>query len=192
MKTTSIDQELEGLKTVLHALEPLAEQQQKFVLKTVIERLGLDVPTIGGLGKEHRGGGGSAAGGGGAAASGSLSADGQTPNQLLKVKQPRTDVQRIACLAYYLTHTRGQPQFKTEDLINLNSEARGTRISNPWMSVSNATNQNKFLAPFGEGKKQITTLGEEVVEALPNQDAVKEVLKTHRKPRKRASKKTAK
>src|SRR5689334_19404588 len=39
-----------------------------------------------------------------------------SPKQFLMEKQPRTDVERIACLAYYLTHYRDIPHFKTLDL----------------------------------------------------------------------------
>src|SRR5947209_8545864 len=35
-----------------------------------------------------------------------------SPKEFLLQKQPRTDVERIACLAYYLTHYRDQPHFK--------------------------------------------------------------------------------
>lgn len=185
MKTSSIDQELESLKAVLHAVEPLDEKQQCFILKTVVDRLGIVIPA-GAVQPSHqlRCGGGAPGNAGSTLSSENASLDGQTPNQFLKAKSPKTDVQRVTCLAYYLTHARGQPHFRTEDFTKINNEARGTHISNPSMSVNNATSQNKYLAPVGEGKKQITTLGEEVVEALPDQDAVREVLGRHRKPRK--------
>jgi len=46
-----------------------------------------------------------------------------SPKDFLLEKQPRTDVERIACLAYYLTHYRATPHFKTIDLSILNTEA---------------------------------------------------------------------
>ena len=52
MKPASLDQELEALKAILHALEPLDETQRRFVLKTVAERLGargVSLPTHIGL-----------------------------------------------------------------------------------------------------------------------------------------------
>jgi len=57
------------------------------------------------------------------------------------------------------------------------------------MAVANATKQNKFLGAVGQAKKQITALGEDVVAALPNEEAVKAVLANHRKPRKKRAKK---
>jgi hypothetical protein len=45
-----------------------------------------------------------------------------SPKEFLLSKQPRTDVERIACLAFYLTHFRDIPYFKTLDLAKLNTE----------------------------------------------------------------------
>jgi hypothetical protein len=45
------------------------------------------------------------------------------PKEFLLEKQPSTDVERIACLAYYLTHYRETLKFKTLDLAKLNTEA---------------------------------------------------------------------
>jgi len=39
-----------------------------------------------------------------------------TPKEFLRDKMPVTDVERITCLAYYLTHYRDTPHFKTLDL----------------------------------------------------------------------------
>src|SRR4051812_47013393 len=36
-----------------------------------------------------------------------------TPKEFLLEKDPKTDGERLACLAYYLTHYRDQPYFKT-------------------------------------------------------------------------------
>ena len=192
MKTASLDQELEALKAILHALEPLDETQRRFVLKTVAERMGISgaLPATSGINQERQAGGMPASGGATAVASDiSGSFDGQTPKQFLKAKLPKTDVQRVACLAFYLTHARNQSQFDTEAITKLNTEALGTRLSNPSGAVNNAMNQNRFLAPVGKGNKQITGLGEDVVNALPDQEAVKAVLANNRKPRKKTVKK---
>ena len=188
MKASTFDQELSSLKTILQALEPLDETQRKFVLKTVAERMGVSVPSS--VAQERTLSGMQGGAGVGSSSSGGGVQEGQTPKQFLKMKMPKTDVQRIACLAYYLTHGREQPNFKTEDLTKLNTEAGGTPLSNPSMAVGNATKQNKFLGAVGEGKKQITALGEDVVIALPDEEAVKAVLSNHRKPRKKKPKKS--
>ena len=49
-----------------------------------------------------------------------------SPKEFLFQKQPKTDVERVACLAYYLTHYRGTPHFKTVDISKLNTEAAGS------------------------------------------------------------------
>lgn len=192
MKLASLDKELESLKAMLHSLEPLDETQRRFVLKTVAERMGVSIPTGG---QERTGGtsvGSSKASppvGTDAPTEGGVVLDSQTPKQFLKAKLPKTDVQRIACLGYYLTSARSQKHFKTLDLTKLNTEAGGTPFSNASLAVGNATSVSKFLGAVGQGKKQITALGEDVVEALPDQEAVKAVLATHRKPRKKRTKK---
>lgn len=99
-----------------------------------------------------------------------------TPKFFLKNKHPITDVQRIACLAYNLTHHRQTAHFKTQDLTALNTEAAGGKIGNAAQAVKNATNQNHFLSPAGKGRKQITAVGEDMVNALSNQENVKAVL----------------
>jgi|ERR1017187_3190195 hypothetical protein len=182
MKTASFDKELDAAKTILHALETFDEAQQRFVIKTVTDRLGLSIAT-----NPPQGGATPASQTGAAPSSGSL--DGQTAKQFLKAKLPKTDVQRIACLAYYQTNGKKQPHFKTEDLTNLNTEAGGIRLSNASQAVSNAQHQNGFITSAGSGKCQITTIGEDLVDALPDQAAVKIVLAKHRKPRKKHTKK---
>lgn len=59
----------------------------------------------------------------------------------------------------------------------------------------NATSGSGFLAPAGGGKKQITSLGEEVVGVLPDQERVKAVIaeaKTSRRKKRSTKKKNKK
>jgi hypothetical protein len=95
-----------------------------------------------------------------------------TPKQFLALKAPRSDVDRIAVLAYYLTHAREMPHFATKDLNELNTEAAGPRFSNPSYAASNATKKSGLLAPAPGGMKQITARGEALVDALPDRQAV--------------------
>ena len=53
-----------------------------------------------------------------------------SPKEFLFQKQPKTDIERIACLAFYLTHFRDTPHFKTLDLAKLNTEAAQIKFSN--------------------------------------------------------------
>lgn len=189
------NQELQALAAVLDALGPLDEKARTFVLRTAIERLELSI-SVGNAGKGERiaravrddedtdrNGGGSAR-------------DGETPSakDFLKDKKPASDVQHIAVLAYYLTHYGDKDEFNTQDLMALNTTARGRRITNPTRAVDNATRSGGILIP-GTGSsrmKRLSTHGEEVVDALPDQDAVKALLKTAKTPARRRTAKKGK
>src|SRR6185312_5000043 len=93
-----------------------------------------------------------------------------TPKEFLHEKQPKTDVERIACLAYYLTHFRNTPYFKTLDLSKLNTEAAQIKFSNANYAANNATNSG-YLAAGPKGQRQISAAGEQFVVALPDRDA---------------------
>jgi hypothetical protein len=93
-----------------------------------------------------------------------------SPKQFLLEKRPNTDIERVACLAYYLTHSRGQAQFKTEDIGRLNIEAAQVRFSNPAQAVKNALRKG-FLAEVSRGEKQLSAIGEQYVNALPDREA---------------------
>jgi hypothetical protein len=106
-----------------------------------------------------------------------------TPKEFLLEKQPRTDVERIACLAYYLTHYRGMPHFKTTDLSVLNTEAAQPRFANAANSANNAVKQG-YLVASTKGQRQLSANGERFIRALPDRDAAKTALGSiRRKPR---------
>ena len=73
-----------------------------------------------------------------------------SPKDFLFQKQPTTDIERIACLAYYLTHYRNTPHFKAVDISTLNTEAAQRKFANASSSVNNAT-QAGYLAPVSGG-----------------------------------------
>jgi hypothetical protein len=98
--------------------------------------------------------------------------------QFMGQKQPKSDVERVACLAFYLTHYKQTPQFKTVELTHLNAEAAQPRLSNASFTARNAVSQ-QYLAPAGGGRKQITLRGEALVKALPNRSDVQDALKQH-------------
>jgi hypothetical protein len=83
--------------------------------------------------------------------------------------------QQIACLAYYLTHTSGTPHFKTKELTKANTAAALSKLTNPSARVNEATIQYGYLSQAGKGAKQITVFGEQLVEALPNYERVKQL-----------------
>jgi hypothetical protein len=112
---------------------------------------------------------------------------GTTPKQFIAQKRPENNYERVACLAYYLTHSRNTPHFKTTDITKLNTEAAG-HISNPSLAVMHATATYHYLSAAGGGKKQLTSLGEAVVEALPDRATVKAAIAEHKPKRRRGRK----
>lgn len=110
-----------------------------------------------------------------------------TPRTFMSQKKPNSLVERIACLAYYLSSYRDTPHFRTSDLVSLNTEAAAPKFGNPSRDSDNADRQNGYLVTAGKGLKQITPRGEAVVQALPDRDAVSLALRENpyraRKPR---------
>jgi hypothetical protein len=107
-----------------------------------------------------------------------------SPKEFLRQKQPRTDVERVACLAYYLTHYRDTPHFKTLDISQLNTDAAQIKFANAANSVNNASTYG-YLAATTKGNKQLTAAGEAFVEALPDRDAAREAMANSRPRRRR-------
>lgn len=117
-----------------------------------------------------------------------------SPKDFIMEKQPRTDVERVACLAYYLTHYRNTPHFRTLDISKMNTDAAQPKFSNAAKAVDNAT-QSGYLVPATKGTKQLSAPGEQFVQALPDRDAAKEVMtktKQRRRTRKQIPKKRPK
>lgn len=105
-----------------------------------------------------------------------------SPKEFLVEKNPQTLVERVACLAFYLTHYRDTKHFKTFDISKLNTEAAQAKFSNTAQSVNDATKAG-FLAAATRGNKQIGALGERYVQALPDREEARGVGK-RMKPRK--------
>ena len=107
-----------------------------------------------------------------------------SPKDFLFQKQPDSDAERVACLAYYLARFRDTPHFKTVDISKLNTEAAQIKFSNSSNAVWNAT-RNGLLAAASKGMKQLSAYGERYVDALPDRAAAKEVkeVTSSRRPR---------
>jgi len=99
-----------------------------------------------------------------------------SPKHFLLEKDPKTDTEKIACLAYYLTHYRDTPHFKTMDLSLLNTEAAQRKLSNTAYTSNNAVRDGFFTQAPGKGRRQLSALGERYVEALPDREASKVIL----------------
>jgi hypothetical protein len=99
--------------------------------------------------------------------------------QFILQTEPRTDVERVACLAFYLTHYADTPHFKTLDLSRLNTEAAQPKFSNAAVSVENATKMG-YLVPAIKGHKQLSAAGERFVQALPDRELAKAAMNSIR------------
>jgi len=173
-----------AIQTALEALEPLDITQREFALSMILKGLGMSAST-----------GSKAQNGSEDKGNNSLSTNVKkmTAKEFLKNKKPHTDLERLICLAYYLTHVRDTPHFKTEDITALNTESASAKFSNASATARNAVSHSGFLSQAGGGKKQLTVLGEDAVTALPDRDALAKVLaeapKRHR-PRGKTKPKT--
>lgn len=115
---------------------------------------------------------------------------GVSPKEFIIDKKPRTDVERVACLAFYLAHYRETQQFKTTDITQLNAEAAQPRFGNPAQTIKNAM-RGGLIVQATKGMRQLSALGERFVMALPDREAAGALLQDlRRKPRKKRNRKT--
>ena len=175
----------EATQVVFNALLELSDNARQRVLQSVMTQFGLSgggIPRQSSL-KEY-----SMARPSTESITGDFSADRtMSPKSFMLEKSPRSDVERVACLAYYLTHYRDTPHFKTVEISKLNTEAAQQKLSNPSYSVSNAAKMG-YLVPSVKGQKQLSAAGELFVEALPDRDKAKEAM-IQARPRKSTRKK---
>jgi len=103
-------------------------------------------------------------------------------------KNPATEAERLACLAYYLTHYMETPHFKTVDLTRLNTEAAQRTFSNPAVASSTAIRDGYFVSASKAGYKQLSAMGERFVHALPDREEAQQIKQrmTSRRSRKKA------
>lgn len=176
------------LSKVIAELRGLSPEEKRTLLETVATFFGLNSPThrTGQIKTVESASSASNLPGGGFSEARDIS-----PKEFIVQKEPRTDVERVACLAFYLTHYRNTPHFKTIDISKLNTEAAQSKMSNAHVAVNNAT-LTGYLVPAIKGTKQISAPGEAFVQALPDHEAAKLAMSRFRprkKPRKPAKKK---
>ena len=171
--------EFEALQTVIGALQPLSIEAQHRILASATTFLQAPAQEAVGLRANRE-----------------LSTVGATrrvppaysdnavmsPKEFLIEKQPRTDVERIACLAYYLTHYEDTPSFKTLDLSKLNTRAAQPKFTNAAQVAKNAVTSG-YLVPSSRGHRQLGAAGEQFVRALPDRHAARTAMAAARPKR---------
>ncbi|HEV2416655.1 MAG TPA: hypothetical protein VGX94_02525 [Terriglobia bacterium] len=165
------------LNEILAAFRKLQPEVQERMLNTVATFLGIGHLSANPLTLPHQGGPR-------ASLETTFSEDRSiSPKQFMLEKQPKTDVERVACLAYYLTHYRETPHFKTLDISKLNTEAAQLKFSNAAVAMDNAT-KTSYLVPASKGTKQLSAIGEQFVLALPDRDKARSIMASARPRRK--------
>ena len=114
-----------------------------------------------------------------------------SPKEFIKHKDPQTDIERVACLAYYITHYRDSRYFKTIDISTLNTEAAQRKFTNTTVAVKNAYARGYLASAQQKNHRQISAIGEQYVEALPDRQSAKAVMENARLGRARKKRKGA-
>ncbi len=177
------DAEVRAMEISYNALSQLEPDAQKRVLNWLVDKLELP-KTILAVGPDNQVAAPQPPPG---TTAGFPSGTTSTPKQFMAQKKPKTDAERITSLAYFLTHGRKTPQFKTKNLTDLNREAAGLPFSNSAVAVNNAA-LSGYLAAAGGGAKQITSRGEALVDALPDRDRVKAAMEENPTRKRKPSK----
>jgi hypothetical protein len=183
----SPETEFEALQTVIAALQPLTPEARRRIFESAGTFLEIASPraahrdqavtTSPGVTRPHQP---------------DFSEDrAMGPKEFLLEKQPRTDVERVACLAYYLTHYRDMPHFKTLDLSKLNTEGAQPKFTNASNATNNAVKRG-YLVSATKGQRQLSAAGEQFVQSLPDRDAARAAMANMRPRRQRRGKSTKK
>jgi hypothetical protein len=175
-ETSGRDYEIEDLVTVLKVFDGLTPDGQRKLINMVATHIGVaNVFSVG----TSRGDAISSTRPGPTHASplGSFSEDrAMSAKEFIIQKQPRTEVERVACLGYYLTHYQDQPHFKSLDLSKINTEAAQPKMLNPARTTDHAVKNGLLVPAPVKGYKQLSAAAEKFIEALPDRDAAKAAL----------------
>ena len=94
----------------------------------------------------------------------------------MHTKSPDSGIEDVTSLGYYLTHFRSKPNFKTSEITKLNTEAARASISNTSVFIRDAVAKGYLAKTAKSTEKQLSTLGEMIVEALPDRDQISKIL----------------
>jgi hypothetical protein len=188
MSSKSIDP-AEALKSVIAAIRDLEPTMRNWVLQSAANMWQITVnPAMGATGATGNPVINSIAGNPSPDVATALAA--KDVRAFIRLKKPDTDIERVACLGYFIVKTTGAAGFSAKEVKQAHVDSGGSAMNFP-RALDNATRRSKYLSNRGPREKQLTTLGEDVVEALPNREAVANL--KHKPARKRkAAKRTAK
>ncbi len=107
----------------------------------------------------------------------------------LKKKDPKNKYQQVAVLAYFLKKNSGTDEVNKEIIESANTQAGGRTIDDITATLNDAKLKYGFFGAGSGGKKILLAYGEDIVEALPDKEKVKELMKKNSGKSKRRSKK---
>ena len=156
----SMQQELEAISAIHSLLTPLAPEQRERVFSYLLQSLGIST-----LAKTP--------------ANATLPASALGPGdptdskRFFAFKKASSDIERVLVLAASVS-ANGEPYFDSARL----AEERIRAAAMPFNVIEAAKSAVKkgYFAAAGEGKRQLTVLGEEVAAALPDREAVSSIL----------------
>jgi len=183
----TIDPELEVINNVLKELEKVKKNRRESILSFVSGRLGISLSTqSAGLERKALQG----------PSGKTVEEKTQKIDEFVESKNPRNDYQKAATLAFYLNRFEGKAELNSKDFEEANRRSRHSRkFSNIRYTLNDAMNKYGYFTQ-GQNKrtKILSIFGERVVEALPDEAAVKALHKEKGKKRgrKKSKKKTKK
>ena len=162
---------LKAIENIVKELEMLAQEDREDVINFALKQVGISQTSLSNTraitGKD-------------------VSADCSGIDKFVSSKKPADQYQRVAVLAYYLQHCENIKEFKNKEIAEANLRAKQSKIGNMSDVVSKAETRYKFLTKGISGKtRQISTLGENIVETLPDQDKVKTIIESSKKGKRR-------
>ncbi len=159
----AVEKEIEAIKAVLAALEPLSEQARRSVLDYVLKRLEISLAPAAPASVGLRGSAPSAA---------PLPTPAVPPGGMVHIatlkdeKKPRSANEMAALVAYYLSHLASPEQRKTtvttEDLQTYFKIAKFPLPRQIRVTLQNATNAG-YLDSAGEGEYKLNAVGYNLV-----------------------------
>lgn len=192
MAEVTIDQELEAIKTIIEALDPLDANTRRRALGYAMQHLGLSMPIESSVGRET-------------VLNASISSpplpaltqrSGRVDIRSLKdIKKPKTDVEMATLVAYYLKHEAHDEEHKdeigTEDIEKYFVQAGYPLPTNKASTLPNAKKAG-YLESASYGKYKLNSVGHNLVaHGMPRTENTGPV-KSRRKKKGTPNKKTSK